>query len=39
MLAALHVLAALGSTVQPLSELLAEYSRYVASGEINSEVS
>jgi phosphomannomutase len=43
MLAALHVLAALGSQppgepVKPLSQLLAEYSRYVASGEINSEV-
>ena len=39
MLAALHVLAALGSQPGPLSELLAEYARYVASGEINSEVS
>jgi phosphomannomutase len=39
MLAALHVLAALGSSDQPLSELLAGYARYVASGEINSEVS
>jgi phosphomannomutase len=43
MLAALHVLAALGSQppgepVKPLSQLLAEFSRYVASGEINSEV-
>jgi len=38
MLAALHVLAALGSQDGPLSPLLAEYSRYVASGEINSEV-
>ncbi|MET8873122.1 phosphomannomutase/phosphoglucomutase [Nocardia sp. NPDC004604] len=38
MLAALHVLAALGSTEKPLSALVAEYSRYVASGEINSEV-
>jgi phosphomannomutase len=38
MLAALHVLAALGSQGRPLSELLADYSRYVASGEINSEV-
>ena len=38
MLAALHVLAALGSGTRPLSELLAEYSRYVATGEINSEV-
>jgi phosphomannomutase len=39
MLAALHVLAALGGQHKPLSELLAEYSRYHASGEINSEVS
>ena len=39
MLAALHVLAALGSQDAPLSRLLASYSRYVASGEINSEVS
>jgi phosphomannomutase len=39
MLAALHVLAALGGQTQPLSQLLAEYSRYNASGEINSEVS
>jgi phosphomannomutase len=38
MLAALHVLAALGGDPRPLSELLAEYSRYVATGEINSEV-
>jgi phosphomannomutase len=38
MLAALHTLAALGSQDQPLSALLAEYSRYTASGEINSEV-
>jgi phosphomannomutase len=38
MLAGLHVLAALGSQDGPLSELLAEYSRYVASGEINSQV-
>jgi phosphomannomutase len=38
MLAALHVLAALGTTDRPLSDLLAEYSRYVATGEINSEV-
>jgi len=38
MLAALHVLAALGQQDRPLSELLAEYSRYVASGEINSVV-
>ena len=38
MLAALHVLAALGSQDQPLSELMADYSRYQASGEINSTV-
>jgi phosphomannomutase len=38
MLAALHVLAALGGQPRPLSELLAQFSRYVASGEINSEV-
>jgi len=39
MLAALHVLAALGNQILPLSSLLAEYSRYTASGEVNSEVS
>lgn len=38
MLAAMHVLAALGQTDKPLSELMAEYSRYEASGEINSTV-
>jgi phosphomannomutase len=38
MLAALHLLAALGGQDKPLSELLAGYSRYVASGEINSVV-
>jgi phosphomannomutase len=38
MLAALHVLAALGGQDRPLSELLATYSRNVMSGEINSEV-
>jgi phosphomannomutase len=38
MLAGLHVLAALGSQDGPLSSLLAEYARYHASGEINSEV-
>jgi phosphomannomutase len=38
MLAALHVLAALGQQGRPLSELLASYSRYTASGEINSVV-
>jgi phosphomannomutase len=35
---ALHVLAALGGQPEPLSRLLAEYSRYHASGEINSQV-
>ena len=38
MLAALHVLAALGTQDAPLSALLAEFGRYAASGEINSEV-
>src|SRR5215471_8875802 len=38
MLAALHLLAALGTQEAPLSQLLASYSRYLASGEINSEV-
>jgi phosphomannomutase len=38
MLAALHVLAALGEQDAPLSEILAGYGRYVATGEINSEV-
>ncbi|MFL6062369.1 MAG: phosphomannomutase/phosphoglucomutase [Marmoricola sp.] len=38
MLAALHALAALAETDQPLSAVLAPYSRHVASGEINSEV-
>jgi phosphomannomutase len=38
MLAALHVLAALGEQDAALSEVLAGYARYVASGEINSEV-
>jgi phosphomannomutase len=38
MLAALHVLAALGEQDGTLSQLLAQYTRYVASGEINSEV-
>jgi phosphomannomutase len=38
MLAALHTLAALGTDTRPLSEILADYSRYVATGEINSEV-
>jgi phosphomannomutase len=35
MLAALHVLAALGEQHRPLSELTADYQRYEASGEIN----
>jgi phosphomannomutase len=39
LLAALHVLAALGQQDGPLSEMLTPYSRYSASGEINSEVS
>jgi phosphomannomutase len=38
MLAAMHVLAALGEQRRPLSELVAQFSRYVASGEINSTV-
>jgi phosphomannomutase len=38
MLAALHTLAALGTSDRPLSALLADYSRYADSGEINSEV-
>src|ERR1019366_4146752 len=38
MLAAMHVLAALGEQSRPLSELVAQFSRYVASGEINSTV-
>jgi phosphomannomutase len=39
MLAALHVLAALGASDLPLSALLHRYNRYSASGEINSTVS
>ena len=35
MLAALHVLAALGEQPRPLSELMSDYQRYAASGEIN----
>jgi len=35
MLAALHVLAALGQQQRPASALMAEFSRYAASGEIN----
>ncbi|WP_422935478.1 phosphomannomutase/phosphoglucomutase [Sinomonas sp. P47F7] len=38
MLAAMHVLAALGGQDRPLSELGAEYEPYVSSGEINSEI-
>ena len=38
MLAALHALAALAETDQPLSQLLAAYDRYPTSGEINSTV-
>jgi phosphomannomutase len=35
MLAALHVLAALGEQDRPLSEVMADYQRYEGSGEIN----
>ena len=38
MLAAMHVLAALGEQDGTLSELVADFSRYAASGEINSTV-
>ncbi|MFJ2032364.1 phosphomannomutase/phosphoglucomutase [Streptosporangium sp. NPDC087985] len=38
MLAALHVLAALGGQDRPLSDILADHARYAASGEINSTV-
>ncbi|AIJ15442.1 MULTISPECIES: phosphomannomutase/phosphoglucomutase [Streptomyces] len=38
MLAALHVLAALGEQDRPLSALVAAYDRYAGSGEINSTV-
>jgi len=38
LLAALHTLAALGEQPEPLSQLLSRYSRYAASGEINSQV-
>jgi len=38
MLAAMHVLAALGEQPRPLSELVAQFQRYVSSGEINSRV-
>jgi phosphomannomutase len=37
-LAALHALAALGESDQTISQLLAPFKRYVASGEINSQV-
>ncbi|ONM46125.1 phosphomannomutase/phosphoglucomutase [Nocardia donostiensis] len=36
MLAALHVLAALGEKKQPMSELMESYTGYAASGEVNS---
>jgi phosphomannomutase len=39
MLAALHTMAALASDERPLSTMLADFSRYSASGEINSTVS
>ncbi|MFD3477474.1 phosphomannomutase/phosphoglucomutase [Streptomyces sp. NPDC058695] len=38
MLAALHVLAALGTQSTPLSDLTSSFERYAASGEINSAV-
>src|SRR4051812_22278065 len=38
MLAALHALAALAATEQPLSDLLDAYTRYALSGEVNSTV-
>ena len=38
MLAAMHVLAALGESDAPLSEVMAPYERYVSSGEVNSTV-
>jgi phosphomannomutase len=38
MLAAMHVLAALGEQARPLSELVRDYIRYADSGEINSQV-
>jgi phosphomannomutase len=38
MLAAMHVLAALGEQPGTLADLTAQYSRYFASGEINSQV-
>jgi phosphomannomutase len=38
MLAALHAIAALGSSDDSLSQLLSPFNRYVSSGEINSTV-
>jgi phosphomannomutase len=38
MLAAMHVLAALGEQARPLADIAHAYERYVASGEINSTV-
>jgi phosphomannomutase len=38
MLAAMHVLAALGGSDLPLSRLTADFARYTASGEVNSAV-
>jgi len=38
MLAALHVLALLGRSDRPLSELTAQFTRFVASGELNTPV-
>jgi phosphomannomutase len=38
MLAALHVLAAVGATTEPLSSLVERYSHFAASGEINTTV-
>ena len=38
MLAAMHVLAALGEQSRPISEVVARFTRYAASGEINSTV-
>src|SRR5699024_5778112 len=38
MLAALHVLAVLAEEKRPLSEVLADHRRYIASGEVNSTV-
>jgi phosphomannomutase len=39
MLAAMHVLAALGEQERPLSQVVESYARYHASGEVNSTVS